>query len=439
MIDKRPALIVRCADAGDVVAAVDFARRHNLELAVRGGGHSVAGHAMSDGGVTIDLSPLKAVAVEPAARTVRAEAGATLGELDADTQAHGLAVPAGQVSHTGIAGLTLGGGTGWLMRKYGLTIDNLLAVELVTADGGLLTASEEANRELFWAVRGGGGNFGVATAFVFRGHPVGPLVLAGPVFYTLDRAGDALRCYRELMASAPDELTAFAVLMTAPAAPPFPERLRGRQLLAIDVCYAGPVAEGEAAVRPLRAFGPPDLDLIAPLPYTVHQRMLDATAPHGLHHYNRSGYLRELGDAAIDALLDRFAGVTSPWMSIQLARMGGAIERVPEEATAFGGRGARYLLWIIGMWEPAGDGARHVAWVRGTHEAMLPHSTGGVYVNALGEEGAGRVRAAYGPATYARLVRLKDRYDPTNLFRLNQNIPPSAAGARGGAAGWART
>ncbi|HEX5506096.1 MAG TPA: FAD-binding oxidoreductase, partial [Thermomicrobiales bacterium] len=426
-IDRRPAAIARVADAADVRAALACARAHGLPVAVRGGGHHVAGLGTVDGGLVLDLGQMRAVTVDRRARTARVEAGARLGDLDRATQEYGLAVPAGQSADTGVAGLTLGGGTGWLMRKYGLTIDNLLAVELVTADGRLLRASAAERPDLFWGLRGGGGNFGVVTAFTYRLQPVGPIVLGGPLIYTLDRAGAALRAYRDFMAAAPDELTAFAVFATIPSVPPFPERLHGRPALAIDLCYAGPLEEGEGVVAPLRAFGPPALDLVGPIPYLVRQRMLDGTAPRGRHHYSRSGYLRDLPDAVIAALVAGFARVPSPLAQIFLARLGGAVARASEMATAFSGRDAAYLFWILGTWPPAGTAGPNQRWVRALAAALTPHATGGVYVNLIDrDEGRERVRAAYGAATYARLARLKAAYDPDNLFRLNHNIAPAA-------------
>ena len=424
MIDRRPALIVRCVSSNDVVAGVQFARSHGLVLAVRGGGHSMAGASMCDGGLVLDLSPMKAIQVDPDARTARAEAGVLLGELDAATQEHGLAVPAGQISHTGIAGLTLGGGTGWLMRKYGLTIDHLLAVEIVTADGRTLRASESEHQELFWGVRGGGGNFGVVTAFEYSLVPVGPLVLAGPLMYTLDKADAVLRHWSAFMADAPDELMSFAVLLTVPPHAPFPEHLWGHQVLAVDTCFAGSIDEGMQVVQPLRDFGDPDLDMIGPMPFTVRQSSLDGTAVPGLHYYEKGHFLREI-DGGIPAMLAAYPNVPSPRTHVILGAMGGAIGRVAPDATAFAHREAPYMVWIIGTWTPDASAETNIGWVRGLFADLTPISTGGVYVNALSNEGADRVRAAYRPATYDRLVALKNEYDPTNLFRLNQNIAPS--------------
>ena len=427
MIDRRPALIVRCATADDVVAGVQFARSHDLVLAVRGGGHSVAGLSTCDNGLMLDLSPMKGIAVDPERRIARAEPGLLLRELDAATQEYGLAVPAGQISHTGIAGLTLGGGLGWLMRKHGLTIDSLLAVELVTADGRMIRASATEHPDLFWGVRGGGGNFGVVTAFEYRLHPVGPIVLAGPVVYTIDKAEAVLRHWSAFMRTAPDELTTFAVLLTVPPQPPFPEALWGKQAVIVDTCWAGDIAEGERALAPLRAFGEPELDLVGPMPFVVRQSSLDATAAPGLHFYEKSHFLAEI-DRAVPGLIAHFARVPSPRSHVILGALGGAVARVAPEATAFTHRDAPYLMWAIGAWEPGDDVEANMAWLRDVHELTRPFSTGGVYVNALGGEGAHRVREAYRPASWERLVALKTAYDPTNLFRLNQNIPPASAG-----------
>ena len=426
MIDRYPALVVRAAAVGDVIAAIRFAREHDLVVAVRGGGHNVAGFGTCDGGLVIDLSLMKGIAVDPEGRVARAEPGCLLGDLDRATQVYGLAVPAGLISHTGIAGLTLGGGVGWLMRKFGLTVDNLLAVELVTAEGEVVRASATERPDLFWAVRGGGGNFGIVTAFEYRLHPVRPEVLAGLVIYPMAQARDAMRFGRDLATGAPDELGLMFAAITAPPAAPFPEELWGRPVFAVGVCYAGSVAEGEAVVRPLRGFGAPALDLVRPMPYAALQAISDPSAPHGRHYWEKSGNLRALDDDAIDAFLARGAEPTSPLSGVQVSLMGGAVSRVPIDATAFAHRDAAWIFTAIAAWD--GDDpapARHVAWARGFEDVLAPWATGGVYVNAIAGEGADRVRAAYPPATYARLARIKAEYDPTNVFRLNQNIAPA--------------
>ncbi len=424
-IDHRPALIARCTGTEDVAAAVDFARESEMPVSVRGGGHSVAGHSVCEDGLMIDLSNMKGIAIDPEACTAHAEAGLTLGELDRATQEFGLAVPAGQISTTGIAGLTLGGGIGWLMRKHGLTVDNLLSAEVVTAEGRVVMASEEENEDLFWGLRGGGGNFGIVTSFEYRLHAVGPMVLGGFLIYPLKRAREVMRYCRDFMNIAPDELTTFNVLLSAPPQDPFPPHLQGRPVLAVALVYAGAVEEGERAIRPLREFGSPELDLVGPMPFTAVQSMLDETAPAGLHHYNKAHYLRGLDDEAIETLLARFPDGAAPMAHILIPRLGGAVARVPSEATAFAHRDAPYLLWIVNMWADPAESEQNVAWTRGIWEAMRPFSTGGVYVNALGDEGHERVRSAYGAAHYERLVTLKNRYDPTNFFRLNQNIKPT--------------
>ncbi len=419
MIDRRPALIARCAGVEDVQAAVRFARGNGLLTAVRGGGHNAAGFAVCDGGLVIDLSPMKAIRVDPAARTARAQAGATWGDFDRETQAFGLATTGGAISTTGIAGLTLGGGLGWLMRSYGLACDNLLSVDLVTAEGRVLTASEQENPDLFWGVRGGGGNFGIVTSFEYRLHPVGP-VLGGVLVHPLDRARAALQFYREFAQSAPTELTIFPALMTTP---------EGVPVIGFAVCYNGPIAKGEQVLQPLRSFGPPVADQVGPMPYTALQSMLDAAFPAGLQVYWRSDFLRGLGDETIDTILTRFGERTSPLSVIIIEQFGGAVGEVGREETAFEYRDARYNLAIIARWTDPGESDKHVRWARETWEAMRPFASG-VYVNYLGEEGESRVKAAYGARKYERLVALKTKYDSSNFFRLNQNIKPaSPAGA----------
>ena len=425
MIDKRPALIARCAGAVDVITAVQFARSHDLQVAVRGGGHNVAGHAVCDDGLVIDLSPMKGIRVDPMARTARAQAGVTWGEFDRETATFGLATTGGLISTTGIAGLTLGGGIGWLMRKYGLACDNLLSVDIITADGQPLTASATENEDLFWGVRGGGGNFGIVTSFEYRLHRV-TTVLGGMVFYPAAQARDVLRFFRAYTAAAPDELTCLAVFLTAPPAPFLPAHLHGAPLVAITVCYTGWMDEGEEVVRPLRVFGPPLVDLIRPMPYTALQSMLDASAPSGLQNYWKSRYLSDLGDETVDTLIAHAGGMTSPLSAVHIHQLGGALSHVGEDKTAVSYRDAPYAFNIVSAWLDPQGSERHIAWTRAFAAAMAPHSTGGVYMNFLGDEGEDRIRAAYGAATYDRLVDLKTKYDPTNLFCLNQNIRPRA-------------
>jgi FAD/FMN-containing dehydrogenase len=424
MIDRRPAMIVRCQTPGDVVASVNYARENNLLVAVRGGAHNVAGNATCDNGMVIDLSTMKGVTVDPVARTARAEAGCTWADVDKATHPFGLATTGGLVSTTGIAGFTLGGGIGWLMRKYGLTCDNLRSAEVVTAEGRQVTASTTENPELLWGLQGGGGNFGVVTAFEYNLHPVGT-VLGGLVLHPASRAAEVLRFFREFVASAPDELTCLAVFMTAPPAPFVPVDLHFKPAIAIAVCYAGNPEEGERFVQPLRTFGPPAADVIGPIPYPALQSLLDESAPKGLQNYWKSAFVNDLSDGAIDVLVGRAAAMRSPLSAIHIHHLEGAVNRVDASATAFGHRSARFVLNLVGTWADPSESDLHIQWVRDTHAALIPHATGGVYVNFMGDEGNDRVRAAYGPAIYERLVALKRAYDPGNLFRLNQNINAS--------------
>jgi len=425
LIDRRPALIVRPRAAREVASAVLYGRERGLPIAVRCGGHSIPGHSTVDDGLVIDLSAyLGGVAVDPATRRVRAQGGALLGRLDRATQEHGLAVPSGHVSHTGVGGLTLGGGTGWLMRRYGLTIDSLRAAEVVTADGEIVRASEDERPELFWALRGGGGNFGIVTEFELQAHPLGPELVAGMLVYPLAQAREVLGFVREWMEGAPDELTTFPVLVTAPPYDPFPPALRGAPVLAVGVAYAGGVEEGLRTLEPLKRFAPPALDLAGPMLYVGLQTMLDASVPHGLHTYSRAEWLDEFGDGAIETLVGHFERVSSPLSQVILARMGGAVARVPSDATAFPHRLARNLLWIVTAWRAGQEPDPHLDWARAIGEAVKPYAAGGVYVNALGEEPAGRVRSAYG-GNWQRLSEIKQTYDPENVFRLNANIAPA--------------
>jgi FAD/FMN-containing dehydrogenase len=424
-IDRHPARIARCTGAADVVAAVRFARERNLVVAVRSGGHGVAGHALCDDGLVIDLSPMKGIRVDPATRTARAEAGVLWGELDRETQLFGLATVGGIVTHTGIAGLTLGGGLGWLMRKHGATVDNLLSADVVTAQGEIVTASEEENPDLFWAIRGGGGNFGIVTSFEYRLHPVGPVVLAGPVFHPLGDAPEVLRFYREFIAAAPDELTMIFDLSVAPPLPFLPEEVHGKPIVMVGACYAGPPNEGAEVVRPLKQFGRPIVDLLEPKPYTALQSMFDPLVPHGWHRYWKSVELPPLTDDAIDTLVEHVAAITSPRSYCIVFQLGGALARVGEDETAFSQRDAAHNVNINAVWtEEDPDAERHIAWARDFFDAMQPHAGGRVYLNFLGDEGGNRVRQAYGARNYERLVELKRAYDPTNFFRLNQNIEP---------------
>jgi FAD/FMN-containing dehydrogenase len=422
-IDRRPGLIAKCTGVADVLAAVQFAREHELLTAVRGGGHSFPGLSVCDGGMVIDLGPMRGIRVDPEARTVRAQAGVLLGELDREAQTFGLAVPAGIVTHTGIAGLTLGGGIGWIMRKYGLTIDNLRSVDLVTADGEFVKASDKENADLFWGVRGGGGNFGIVTEFEFRLNPLGPQVMAGPIFWPMEEAPRVLRFYRDWIADCPDELMTIVVQRKAPALPIVPPELVGKHVVAVAACYAGPVEDGERLMRPLKSFGSPVLDLCMPKPYVVHQGMFDPSFRHGCWYYVRSCDVAELNDDIIDVMVEHGKRIVSPITSIALWQMGGAVARVGESETAFNGRNAGFTFNINGNSESAEGFEAERAWARAYWSALEPYHTS-VYVNFLMEEGEDRIRQAYGTEKYDRLKALKRKYDPTNFFRLNQNIAP---------------
>jgi FAD/FMN-containing dehydrogenase len=426
-VDRRPACIVRCTGVADVVAAVRFARDHDLEIAVRGGGHNVAGTAVCDDGVVIDLSAMRAVWVDPAGRTAWVQGGALWGDVDRETQAHGLATTGGIVSHTGVAGLTLGGGIGFLMRKHGLTVDNLLAVEVVTAEGSIVRASADEHPDLFWALRGGGGNFGVVTSFRFALHPLGPTVMAGPVFWAADDTTDVLRFYRDFAADAPDELGSVIRLGTVPPLPVIPEDLHWRPAIAVACCYAGAVEDGERAVRALRRFGTPLVDLLAPSPYVAFQGGLDHTVPHGWHYYWKAANLAGLSDDAIAVIADHAYAAGSPRSYAAMFHMGGAVARVPNDATAYPGRDVAHTMSIDAVWLPDESGehaAAETAWARRFLHALQPHRTG-VYVNFLdSDDDSSRVREAYGDQIYRRLAEVKARYDPDNTFHHNKNIEP---------------
>ncbi|MEX0874502.1 MAG: FAD-binding oxidoreductase [Actinomycetota bacterium] len=423
-IDRRPALIARCAGTADVIAAIAFGRRTGLPVAVRGGGHSFPGLSVADDALLIDLGPMKGIRVDPQAQTVQAQAGVLLGELDAETQAFGLAAPSGIVTHTGIAGLTLGGGIGWLHRKYGLTIDQLLSVDLITAEGEFVKASGDENADLFWGVRGGGGNFGIVTSFSYRLQPVGPEVLAGPVFWLAEDAPKVLRFYRDWIADAPDELMTIVILRKAPALPIVPPDLVGKPIVGVVSCYVGPVDEGEKVVRPMRSFGSPALDMCTPKPFLAHQASLDPSFVPGWWFYIRSCDVAELNDEIIDICADFAGRITSPITSLALWQLGGAVARVGEDETAFNGRNAGHTFNINGNSYDAESFDEQRQWVRDFWTALEPYHTG-VYVNFLGDEGEERVRQAYGAAKYDRLKTLKRKYDPENFFRLNQNIRPN--------------
>jgi FAD/FMN-containing dehydrogenase len=421
MIDKRPALIARCAGVADVIQCVNFARERNLLVAVRGGGHNIGGNAVCDGGLTIDLSRMKSVRVDPARRIARAEPGLTWREFDRETEAFGLATTGGQISATGIAGLTLGGGWGYLARRYGLSCDNLQSVDVVTADGRLHTASASENADLFFGVRGGGGNFGVVTSFEYRLHPVST-VLSGIVAYPFQKAKEVLHLFRELTSAAPDELASGVVLISLPD---------GTPVAGVVLCYTGPLAEGERLLKPLRTFGPPLIDQIGPMPYAAAQQLIDGFYPWGLQNYWKSSFLKQISDEAIDTMVDFCSRRPSPMCHGLIEhQLGGAVSRADRDATAFAHRDVEYSFMALGVCATPAEVEKCAQWVREFWGAMQPSSTGAVYVNYLGreaDEGPDRVMAAYGPEKYARLVALKNRYDPSNLFRLNQNIKPSHA------------
>jgi FAD/FMN-containing dehydrogenase len=424
-ISRFPALIARCAGVADVITAVRFARDTGLLVAVRGGGHSFPGLSVCDGGLLIDLSPMKGIRVDPEARTVTAQAGVLLGELDRETQAFELAVPSGIVTHTGLSGLTLGGGINWVMRKYGLTIDQLLSVDLITADGEFVKASASENPDLFWGVRGGGGNFGIVTQFEFRLNPVGPIVLAGPIFWPMEESPNVLRFYREWIAEAPDELMTIVVHRKAPPLPFVPLELHGKLVVSVVCCYAGPVEDGEKAVKPLKAFGSPVLDLCVSKPFLAHQAMFDLSFQHGWWYYMRACDVAELTDEVIDITVDHSLRINSPLTAFPIWQRGGAAARVGEDETAFGGRSAGHTFNITAVTHSGEGFDQEREWVRNFWSALEPYHTS-VYVNFLMEEGEERIRQAYGAEKYDRLKALKRRYDPDNFFRLNQNIGPAA-------------
>src|SRR5262245_39870160 len=427
-IDRGPRLIVGSIGTDDWVGAVHFARDHDLEIAIRGGGHNVAGTAVCDDGIVIDLSVMRAVQVDPANRRAWVQGGALWGDVDHETQAHGLATTGGIVSHTGVAGLTLGGGFGWMMRKHGLTVDNLLAVDVVTADGELLRASEDEHAGLFWALRVCGGNFGVVTSFEFRLHSVGPTVLAGPILWDAMDAGKVLRFYRDFIRDAPDELGTVVRFGAVPPLPVIPEDLHWRPVVMVGTCYNGPIEDGEQILRPLRVSRTPLLDLIGPTPYVGFQSALDSTVVHGWNYYWKSTHLPELGDDLIDVLAEHAFCCTSPRSYVAMFHLKGAVSRVAEGATAFGNRQVSHAITLDAVWRPGEDfGERDTTWAR-EFFAALGRFREGVYVNFLGgDEDPGRIREAYGGSVYDRLVDVKTTYDPDNVFHHNQNIRPSRA------------
>ncbi|WP_332698918.1 FAD-binding oxidoreductase [Bosea sp. (in: a-proteobacteria)] len=426
MVDRRPGLIIRCAGTGDVVNAVRFARDNALLVSVRGGGHGIAGNAVCDGGLMIDLSQMKAVRVDAATQRARVEPGATLADVDRETQAHGLVVPTGINSTTGIAGLTLGGGFGWLTRKFGLTLDNLEAVEVVTADGELRRASQTENPELFWALRGGGGNFGVVTAFEFRLHKLGNEVLSGLVVHPLSAAETVLKAYRQALEVSPDELTCWAVMRQAPPLPFLPAEWHGKEVLILAMCWCGDMAEGEKATARLRSIGKPIVDVVSPHPFTAWQQAFDPLLAPGARNYWKSHDFAELSDATIGLLTGAVGRLPGPECEVFIAHVGGAAGRVAADATAFPQRSSHFVMNVHARWREKSDDQSCIGWARQLFEAAKPYSVGTAYINFMPADETERVREAYG-ASYQRLAELKRRYDPSNLFRMNQNVAPTAS------------
>ena len=426
MIDRKPALIVQCAGASDVMQAVRFAVEQKLPIAVRGGGHNIAGNAVCDDGLMIDLSRMKSVRVDPVAQRAWVEPGATLADLDKETQAFGLAVPTGVNSTTGIAGLTLGGGFGWITRKFGLTIDNLLSADIVTADGQLRRASATENPDLFWAIRGGGGNFGVVTSFEFKLHKLGPQVLSGLVVHPFEDAEKVLKEYRRIVASAPDELTCWVVMRKAPPLPFLPAEWHGREVLVLAMCYTGDLAQGEKVTAELRKLGKPIADVVGPNPFAGWQQAFDPLLEPGARNYWKSHDFLELSDPAIAVLLQAVRQLPGPECEVFIAHVGGAAGRVATDATAFPQRSSHFVMNVHARWREAAMDKACIDWSRKLFDAAAPHSAGTAYINFMPEDEANRVQAAYG-ANYARLAEVKRRYDPMNVFHLNQNVAPAGA------------
>ncbi len=424
MVDKRPGMIVQCAGAADVTRAINFAREHGLLVAVHGIGHNIAGNAVCDGGIMISLAGMKSVRVDPKAKRAWVEPGVTLGDLDNETQEYGLAVPVGINSTTGVGGLTLGGGFGWLSRKHGLTIDSLISVDVVTTAGDFVRASADENPDLFWGIRGGGGNFGIVTSFEFQLHPVGPEVMAGLIVHPFSDAGDVLRYYRDFAARAPDELSVWVVMRKAPPLPFLPEDVHGTEVVILAALYAGDMAEGEKALAPLRAFGNPIADVISPHPFTGFQAAFDPLLTPGVRNYWKSHDFLELSDDLLDTLIKYVGTLPDPQCEVFIAQMGGATNRIAPDATAYRHRDAEFIMNVHGRWENASDDDRCIGWCRELFQAATPYATGGVYVNFMTEEEEQRVAEAYGDS-YQRLVALKKKYDPDNMLRLNQNIRPN--------------
>ncbi|MDO8615220.1 MAG: FAD-binding oxidoreductase [Dehalococcoidia bacterium] len=428
MIDRRPGLIVRPADTADVQRAVNFGRANGLLVSIKGGGHAAPGYAVCDDGLMIDLCLMKAITVDPGARTAVAEGGVNWGEFDAATQQHGLAVTGGRIRSTGIAGLTLGSGSGWLERKLGYTVDNMIGAEVVTADGNVIHASADENADLFWGLRGGGGNFGIVTKFEYRLHPIGPIVFGGLLAFPREKAREVLRTYRDFIEKAPDDVGGAAVLITAPSEPFVPEEARGKPAVAVVVCYTGKPEAGEQAMKPILDLNPV-VRMVTPMPYVAVQSLLEPGNPPGLRNYWKADMYPELPDAAIDALVEAAANPPSPLTAVIVQPIGGAVHRVADDATAIGWRSAKWALHVLGMWPDASEDERNIAWVRNIASVMQPWRQTGTYLNYLMDEGDQRVRESFG-SHYQTMVDLKNKYDPTNFFRMNQNIAPTGNGHR---------
>jgi FAD/FMN-containing dehydrogenase len=424
MIDRRPALIARCQTSSDVQRAVAFAQENELLVSVRGGGHNIAGNAVCDGGLMIDLSPMNSVQVDQAARRAYVGPGATLGDFDREAQAFGLATPLGINSTTGVAGLTLGGGVGWLSRKYGMTVDSLVAADVVTADASLVRASEQENPDLFWAVRGGGGNFGIVTNFEFQLHPVGPEVLAGLLVFPYEQAKSLLTKYRDFTERMPEEMNVWVVLRKAPPLPFLPQEVHGKEIVVFAICYAGGIEQGQQAVRPLYDFGQVLGEHLGPMPYTAWQQAFDPLLTPGARNYWKSHNFTGLSDGLFDTTIEYAGKLPSPQCEIFIGLVGGQPNRVPTDATAYTQRDARFIMNVHGRWERPQDDQHVISWAREFFDKSAPYATGGVYVNFMTQEETGRVKAAYG-SNYARLAQVKRKYDPANLFRMNQNVPPA--------------
>ena len=424
MIDRRPALIARCVDVADVISSIHFARTQKLKLAVRGGGHNGPGLGIVDDGLVIDLSRVKGIRVDPAARTVRVEGGCTWGDVDHATHAFGLATPSGFISTTGVGGLTLGGGIGYLARTHGLTIDNLLSVDMVLGDGRFVKASAGENEDLFWGVRGGGGNFGVVTSFEFRLHPIST-VFGGPMIWPLERAADLMKFWREFIVAAPEDLNGWFAFITVPPGPPFPEKFHLQKMCALVWCYTGPMEKAAERFKPVRAFGPPAIDFVGPIPFPVLQSMFDALYPPGLQWYWKADFFRELNDRAVDLHLKYAAQLPTMHSTMHLYPISGAAHRPGAADTAFSFRDANFAEVIVGVDPDPANNDRMIDWARDYWRALHPHSAGGAYLNMVMDEGEDTVKAGYRD-NYARLAQIKAKYDPTNLFRMNQNIKPAS-------------